>query len=197
MLKKLLLLSLAVCLLVGVSHATKVDFIPTPGIQIHGTATEEVGKIFIGDNGNVWRKVYNDDTNAADQADPAFYVAAVGNSWTVKSSYEATADLEKFAGIWYCDADGNTDITASEYGWIQIAGRCVAAVEGVTDIDTGDLLVGTISSESHLIYGRDEYTAMSVASSEVTYLTVPGPIATVAYATDSTGTTEVFLKGLY
>ena len=196
--KKLLLLAIVVSLFAGMASAAKVPFIPVPGIQVHGTATEERGKIFIGDNGNIYRQVYNDATVAAAQGYPAWYVAtsgAPGNTWTVKSSYEATSDLEKFAGIWYCDADGNDAITASELGWIQIAGHCWASVEGTTDIGADDLLIGDTGGK-YLIKGRDALTTLTCSSGEVT-LTVPGPLAISAFTTNAAGTTEVFLRGLY
>lgn len=195
--KKLLVLLLAVIFIAPTVFAAYVSVLPAPGYKEQGTTiANKYGKVAFDQNGNTYRYVLNNATVAAVRGYPAWYVATAGNSYTVKSSYEATTDLEKFAGIWYCDKDGNESIATSTYGWIQIAGITNASVEGTTDIGPDDLLIGAVTGK-YLVKGRDALTTLSAVSGEA-QLTVPGAYAISTWTGNAaTGTPEVFLRGLY
>lgn len=181
--------------------ATQVSPIPACGYKAQGNITEQYGKLGFDNNGNTYRYVYNNSTAAAIKGYPAFYVATAGNSYTVKTSYEATTDLEKFAGIWYCDESGSPAIAKSTYGWLQVAGICWASVEGTTDIGADDLLIGTYvyaPAGKVLVKGRDALTSLTESGiTQEVGRTVPGAYAIDAFTSDAAGTTEVFLRGLY
>lgn len=192
--KKLLVFALTLSLLASMATATIVSPKPTAGYKTFGTTLEAVGKIFIDDYGNVYRKVLNRSASAAVKGYPAFYKATTGESYGV-TSYESTAYLEKFAGIWHCDAAYDDAIAAGEYGWVQIAGYAVASVEGTTDIGQDDLLIGDVGGQ-YLIKGRDALTDLTVSTNEVA-ATVPGAMANEAFTTNSAGTAEVFMRSIY
>jgi hypothetical protein len=138
---KILIALFAVLALSSFAVATKVDDIPSIGIKLQGNSSQQYGKIGYDDNGNKYRLVYNNSGTIEYQGEPAFYNLGVGNDYTVGFGSD-TSSFESFAGVWFCDVDGNKTIAAASYGLIQIAGYCSYAYvscEG-TAIAIGDKL---------------------------------------------------------
>lgn len=138
-----------------VAFATKVDYIPSPGIKTWDPAASQYGKISYMQNGVKFRLVYNDSGATANAGEPAFYDWNDTNDYTV-TTYESSAYAERFAGIWYCDDEGVTTIANGTYGWIQVAGIADAYVTGEgTSMVLGDTLKG-YGSVKALTFGRKQ-----------------------------------------
>lgn len=175
-------------------------FIPTAGIKTNfdGIANQ-YGAVGYGDNGNKYRYVLNNTVTTMEVGWSAWY-DLTNNDYTV-TTWETGANLERYAGVWFCDTFGSTYIQPATYGWIQISGFCnYASVEGTTDITAGDLLIGKVTSEvaSYLIKGRAAITSLTAVSGEAVLTTVsPLPVACVAFATNNKGTSSIEVRSAF
>jgi hypothetical protein len=190
---------MVVFLVASLASASKVSPIPACQYKAQGSQTQQYGKLGFDNNGNIYRWVYNAAVTT-EAKNPCWYINSSTESYNVRSSYEATSRLQNFAGIWYCDSDGDTAISVGEYGWIQVAGLCVASVEGTgADIVIGDLLTGIVNTAGGkaLVHGRAALTKLTYDASGEALATVPGPIAMEGFTDNAVGTIEVFLRGCY
>ena len=156
------------------SSGTVTD-VPAPGLwKSHLSANQKLGaKCQIG--GNEFQYVLNKNTIGTQefQGQPAFWNFGVADGYTV-GSYEGTSSYEAFAGIWYCDAWGDTTIKATGEGWIVISGVCEAYLADIGgDITKGDILIGYVTSEAggdagdfYLTWLRNELTGAGVGTAE-------------------------------
>jgi hypothetical protein len=197
--------------LMAMAATTKVAPIPSPGIKEQNTAASDMyGKIGFDTNGNSYRYVYNTSSTLEYAGQPAFYNFSACNDYTV-GPYATSASLEGFAGIWYCDSNGNNTVAASDYGWIQIGGYASAYVsyEG-TAIANGDILIGTtntggtsgIGGYRYLVRGRPTATAITSTTSEVvTFGNAYGffkvRYVDAAYSTSTAAKKYVILRSCY
>lgn len=174
--KKFLLSFLVIALFAGMAMAYPettgdISDVPQPGLwKSHLSSNQKLGaKCQIGSN--TYQYVYNNSGTTEYQGHPAYWdwdYDGGGYGYIVTDVHGmGSATYESFAGIWLCDAWGETSVGSAAYGWIVVAGVCEAylAVAPLgTNIATGEVLCGYLTDEGYtegedfLVYLRGTVT---------------------------------------
>lgn len=213
--KKVLLSILVFCLMVGaaIAYPTTTGTVtdtPQAGLwETHLSANQTHGALCV-IGGNEFKYVTNNSTVDAWQGEPAWYDWAEGNDYEV-TFYESSNFYDAFAGIWYCDRYGSTEVTSGEAGWIQTrgVGEALVSQEG-TAVAAGDVLAGSTMPNSvpsltatsgqfylvrdHASYTTNEAGGVSgpLSTTEVSVLNYPKALD--AYTTTSPGFVTIHIR---
>lgn len=193
--KKLLLAFLIIAFsLSGLVLASNVSDVPQAGLWKSGLSGTQVKGAICQIGKDTFQYVYNGAGTVEYQGEPAYLDWAHADGYTV-GPYLATASIEAFAGIWYCDAYGVPIIESAAYGWIQTKGVCTTAYlsqEAGTAIAIGDVLAGCTPVNGtagtagyyYLHRVRAAYTAETIVTGEGRAL-VRYPRALAGYSSTS------------
>lgn len=164
---------------------------PQTGVYKQGLSANQTLGATAQIGANTYRFVKNNCGNIAYQGEPAFMRISSADGYTV-TSYESSAMLEHFQGIWACDQYGGTSIQPLAMGWIVEKGVCSAYISGEgTNIAVGDVLGGMItltttnaaSAQSYMKFLRGTNTTMASSFEIVSPIALEVRLTTTQAAT--------------